>query len=213
MKLYSYSRSTTSFRVRAALNLKGLPYETCSVDLLSGAQRGDEYASINPGKGVPTLVLEDGTVLTQSLAIVDYLDAVAPEMPMLSSDPMVRAKMQAVALTVATDIHPVNNLRVVSELGVRFGADEGQRKAWMQHWMTEGFKAANALLDDRSSFAFSDHPGLADLCVVAQTYNAHRWDVDLTPFPRISRIERACLAIPEIAAAHPDNQVMTKDHA
>lgn len=206
MKLYSYWRSTTSYRVRAALNLKGLRYETVPVDLVAGAQAAAEYAALNPGRGVPTLVLADGTVLTQSLAILEYLDAACPAPALLPADPIARAKVQAVAQTIALDVHPVNNLRVTAELKARFGAPPEQVRDWMCHWMRAGFQAAEALLPPGQDFAFGKTPGLADLCIVAQAYNAHRWGLDLATFPKIERIEAACLALPAIAAAHPDKQ-------
>ncbi|MBY4891299.1 maleylacetoacetate isomerase [Rhodobacteraceae bacterium N5(2021)] len=215
MILYSYWRSTTSYRVRAALNLKRVAYSQRTVDLVTGDQRAPDYAALNPGKGVPTLQLDDGTILTQSLAIIDFLDATYPDPPMLSGDPAARARQLAVALTVATDIHPVNNLRVVGQLKSRFNATADDAQDWMCHWMAEGFAAIEDLLPDTThepasgatqTFAFGDTPDLADLCITAQVYNAHRWGVDLTPYPKIARIEAACLAIPEIQAAAPENQ-------
>lgn len=213
MTLYGYWRSTTSYRVRAALNLKGVAYDTVPVDLVAGAQRAPEYAALNPAQGVPTLVLDDGTVLTQSLAILHYLDAVYPAPPLLPSDPVAKARVLAAAHTVALDIHPVNNLRVIQHLKAAHGADATQAKAWMAHWMTEGFQALESMISDQARFSFGDAPDLADLCLVAQVYNAHRWGVDLGPYPKIRRVEAACLSVPEIAAAHPDRQPDAKDLA
>lgn len=205
MKLYSYWRSTTSYRVRAALHLKGLAFETVPVDLLTGAQRDDTYSRINPGKGVPTLVLDDGTALTQSLAIIDYLDTIAAPR-LLPDGPLARARVMAAAHAVALDIHPVNNLRVVQHLQAAHGASPDDAKAWMQHWITEGFTGVEAMVSDSTTFAFGSAPDVADICIVSQAYNAHRWGVDMTPFPRLARVEAACLGHPAIAAAHPDNQ-------
>jgi len=157
MKLYTYSRSTTAYRVRAALNLKGLAYDAEPVNLVSGEQRTADYRALNPAKGVPTLVLDDGTVLTQSIAIIEYLDTLAPTPPMLSQDPLTRARMQAVVMSIATDIHPVNNLRVVQHLKNGFGASADQCQGWMQHWMKEGFAATEALLPD-SGWPFQQSP-------------------------------------------------------
>lgn len=213
MKLYSYARSTTSYRVRAALNLKSVPYGIETVDLMAGDQLSTAYQAIHPGKSVPSLMLDDGTVLTQSLAIIDYLDTVWPNPPLLSGDPVTRARMLAVAMTAAADIHPVNNLRVLEQLRTRFDAQEDQCEDWMRHWMAEGFDTTEALLPDRYEFAFADAPGLADLCITAQAYNAHRWGFDLGPFPKIARIEKACLALPQIAAAHPDHAPAPKETA
>lgn len=206
MILYSYWRSTTSYRVRAALNLKGNAYTQRTVDLVAGDQRARDYTTLNPGQGVPALVLDDGTVLTQSLAIIDYLDAMHPDVPLVPTDPLLRSRVLAAALTVATDIHPVNNLRVVSHLKAHHNATPQDATDWMCHWMAEGFTALEALLPDRASFAFTDTPTLADLCIVAQVYNAHRWGLSLATFPKIARIEAACLATPEIAAAAPEAQ-------
>ncbi|NNE53833.1 MAG: maleylacetoacetate isomerase [Sulfitobacter sp.] len=206
MKLYSYWRSTTSYRVRAVLNLKGVSYEQEAVDLVAGDQSSADYKAMNPGAGVPTLVLDDGTVLTQSLAIIDYLDATYREPSMLPAKAIERAPVLAAALTVATDIHPVNNLRVIAQLRARYGAAPEQTQDWMCYWMAEGFAALEAQLTEKDGFAFGDSPDLADICITAQCYNAHRWGLDLMRFPKIARIEEACLAVPEIAAAHPDRQ-------
>lgn len=210
MKLYSFWRSTTSYRVRAALNLKGLVYDTISVDLIAGDQAATGYAAINPGKGVPTLVLDDGTTLTQSMAILEYLDAVHPQPRLIPEDHFARAKVMAVAHTVAMDIHPVNNLRLIGQLKSRFGASPDQVSDWMRHWMHEGFAAVEALLPASDAFAFGDAPSIADICITAQVYNARRWGVDLAAFPNIARIEQLCLNSPAIADAHPDNQPDTK---
>jgi maleylacetoacetate isomerase/maleylpyruvate isomerase len=193
------------------LNLKGIEYDIVHVDLIEGAQRSEDFWAMNPAKSVPVLMLDDGTTLTQSMAILDYLDAAYPDVPMLPVDPVQRAQMMSLAMIVATDIHPVNNLRVMRQLKQRFAATSEQSQAWMQHWMTEGFITVETLLPEDRDFASSDTPMLADICITAQVYNAHRWGVDLTPFPKIARIERACLAVPEIAAAHPDNTQHAKE--
>lgn len=206
MKLYSYWRSTTSYRVRAALNLKGVAYETVPVDLAAGEQRAPDYVKLNPGKGVPTLVLDDGTVLTQSMAILDYIDATWPEPALIPQDSFERARVLAVAHTIALDVHPVNNLRLIGQLKSRFGATAEQAQDWMCYWMAEGFAAVEAMVSDDSAFALGDAPNLADLCIVAQVYNARRWGLDLAPFPNLARIEANALSVPAIAAAHPDQQ-------
>jgi maleylacetoacetate isomerase/maleylpyruvate isomerase len=206
MKLYSYWRSTTAYRVRAALNLKGVAYETVPVNLVKGEQRDPDYVALNPSAGVPTLVLDDGTVLTQSLAILDYLDAVYPEPRLTPKDPLQRAKVLAAAHTIALDVHPVNNLRVVQHLKAAHGASDEGVQAWMQHWMSAGFAALEARIDGKTTFCFGETPDLADLCLVAQLYNAKRWGLDMTPFPKLDAVDAACLAHPAIAAAHPDNQ-------
>ncbi|MGB7317190.1 MAG: maleylacetoacetate isomerase [Planktotalea sp.] len=207
MVLYSYWRSTTSYRVRAALNLKGLAYEIRSVDLVAGAQRSDEYTAVNPGQGVPSLVLEDGQVLTQSMAILDYLDHLKPEPALLPADPIARAKVLAAAHTIALDIHPVNNLKVVGRLKAEHGASQDDGVAWMRHWMVEGFRAYLALLPKGDhKFSFGDEPLLCDLCLVAQLYNAHRWGVDMAGFERLLEIETEAMKLEAFQKARPEAQ-------
>jgi maleylacetoacetate isomerase len=206
MKLRSFWRSTTSYRVRAALNLKGIPYDIVPVDLVAGEQNAAKYLALNPGAGVPTLELDDGTVLVQSMAILDYVDARWPEPRLIPEDFLERSRVYALAYTVAMDIHPANNMRVIGQLKSHFDASPDQCQDWMIHWMHEGFAAAEALLSDQSDFSFGAAPNIADLCITAQVYNAHRWGVDMAPFPKITRVAQNCLALPEIAAAHPDQQ-------
>ncbi len=211
MKLYSYWRSTTSYRVRAALNLKGLSYETVLVDLVAGAQKDPAYITLNPAAAVPTLVLDGGAVLTQSMAILDYIDATWPEPRLIPTDPLDRARVLAVAHSVALDVHPLNNLRVVLALDAKFGATSAQKSAWMQGWMAKGFTAIEAHLAPNTPFVSGDAPNIADLCIVSQMYNADRWKVPLDAFPNLARIAANCMAVPAIMAAHPDNQPDAKE--
>ena len=213
MKLHSYWRSTTSFRVRAALNLKAVAYDLVPVDLLAGDHRREAYLALNPNAAVPTLVLDDGTVLTQSMAILDYLDTQWPEPRLIPEEAQLRAKVLAAAYTVATDIHPVNNLRVLKQLASRFGATREQTRSWMHHWMREGFTSIETQLAADTEFSFGAAPDLADLCIVAQMYNARRWELDLEPYPKMLRVEAACLGVNAIAAAHPDQQIDAKEPA
>jgi len=208
MRLYSYWRSTAAYRVRIALNMKGLDYEVVPVHLLEdgGQQHAPDYVALNPSHLVPTLVLDDGTPLTQSLAICEYLDITNPEPPLLPSDPIERAHVKAAALVLAADIHPVNNLRVVQHLEARFGASREDSAEWMRHWTGKGFDALQQMVRDDTPFAFGDAPGFADICLVAQYYNARRWDLDLTPYARLTEIEQNCLALPAFDAARPENQ-------
>ena len=213
MKLYSYWRSTTSFRVRAALNLKGLAYDLVPVDLIAKDHRKDDYRALNPNMSVPTLVLDDGTALVQSMAIMAYLDSLSPTPRLIPDDPHDRARIMAAAYTVATDIHPINNLRVIKQLTSRFDATSEQTESWMRHWMHEGFAAIEPQLADDTEFSFGSEPNIADLCIVAQVYNARRWELDLEPYPKLQRVEAACLAAPAIAAAHPNQQIDAKEPA
>lgn len=205
MRLYTYWRSTTSYRVRIALNLKGLVYAPVPVDLVAGAQKARDYVALNPGQSVPTLVLEDGTVLTQSMAILDWLEDTHPDPALLPSDALQRAWVRAAALTIATDVHPVNNLRLVARLK-EMGHSQDDTVAWINHWMRQGFAAFAHLIDPETEFCFGDTPGLADLCLVPQLYNAHRWGCDLTGLSRLTEIEARCLALPAFDAARPENQ-------
>ena len=208
MRLYSYWRSTAAYRVRIALNMKGLAYETVPVDLVAdgGQQHAAEYTALNPSHLVPTLVLEDGTALTQSLAIIEYLDITNPAPPLLPTDPVQRAHVKAAALVIAADMHPVNNLRVVQHLGAKFGATPADKAEWMRHWMKPGFDALLKMVKPDTAFAFGDTAGFADICLTAQYYNARRWGLDLAPYARLTEIEQNCLALPAFDAARPENQ-------
>lgn len=208
MKLYTYWRSTTAYRARIALNLKGVVCDHIQVDLVKdgGQQHAADYVALNPGRSVPTLVTDGGEVLTQSLAIIDWLDATYPDPPLVPSDPLRRARCLAIAHTVAMDIHPVNNLRVAQKLGTDFGADADAKADWMRHWMRRGFDALTALLPPDLPYATGDAPSLADICIVPQIYNANRWGVDMSAYPRLVAIERACLALKPFQDARPEGQ-------
>lgn len=205
MKLYSYWRSTTSYRVRVALHLKGIAFDTIAVDLVAGDQRAPDYAAINPVKGVPTLVTDTGETLTQSMAILDWLEDTHPDPPLLPQNSTDRAHARAAALTMATDVHPVNNLRVVQHLKT-LGHSQDDAVAWMRHWMHEGLTAYAAQIGPTGPFSFGDALTLADVCLVAQLYNAHRWGVDLAPFPRLTQIETHCLTLDAFQLARPEAQ-------
>ena len=205
IKLYSYWRSTTSYRVRIALNLKAIDYESISVNLIEGEQNTVEYQKLNPAQGVPALVLDDSTVLTQSMAIIDWLEDTYPSPALLPQDSIVKAKARAAAMSIATDIHPVNNLRVIGKLK-SMGHSQDEAVAWMNDWMSRGFSAFEKLIDLDSPFCFGVSPGLADLCLIPQLYNAHRWGCDLSPFSRLSDIETRCLKLPAFDLARPEVQ-------
>lgn len=208
MILYSYWRSTAAYRVRVALNLKGLDYEISPVDLVKngGMQHAPEYVEINSSHLVPSLKLDDGTVLTQSLAIIDYLDVIKPEPALLPVDPIARARALAISHIVAMDIHPVNNLRVCQHLEKTFDADADVKRAWMVHWMQVGFESIESQLSGNSRFVFGDRPSVADICITSQCYNAHRWGLDMKQFPKISVIEKNCLQVQAFIDALPENQ-------
>lgn len=206
VKLYTYWRSTTSYRVRIALNLKGISYESVPVDLVAGVQRSEDYTALNPVAGVPTLVLDDGVVLTQSMAILDWLDSTVPRPALLPNDPVAAAQARAAALIIACDIHPVNNLKVGAKLK-SMGHTQDEVVTWMNDWMARGFEAFQALLPDNTRYCFGDEaPGLADICLIPQLYNAHRWGCDLGPVKRLTEIEARCLDLPAFDAARPENQ-------
>jgi maleylacetoacetate isomerase len=199
LTLYDYYRSSASYRVRIALNLKGADYDRVPVDLLDGEQRDEPYRVLNPQGFVPMLAA-DGARLTQSLAIIAWLDARFAEPPLRPDDPHVLA----LALTIAADIHPVNNLRVMKHLA-RLGIDQERRDDWYRHWIREGFDALEALAAPRAGrFLAGDEVTLADICLVPQVYNARRFEVDLSPYPILLRADAAAAALDAFAAAHPD---------
>ncbi|HET7316769.1 MAG TPA: maleylacetoacetate isomerase [Sphingomicrobium sp.] len=204
--LHDYFRSSAAYRVRIALNLKGVDYESRPVDLREGEQKGDAYKALNPQGFVPMLEI-DGQRLTQSLAIIVYLDQRFPEPPLVPSDPVDGAHVRAMALAVACDIHPLNNLRVLKYLSGPLGLDEAARDSWYAHWVSEGFEGLEALAKPKAgAFLFGNEPGLADICLVPQMYNARRFDVPLDKYPTLVRADRNASALPAFAAAHPDEQ-------
>ena len=210
LTLYSYFRSSAAFRVRIALGLKGLKADMRFVHLLKdgGQQHMDAYGAVNPQHLVPTLI-SDGHVLTQSLAILEYLDEVAPEPPLLPRDSLGRARARQIALSIACDIHPLGNLRVLRYLRHTLNADDQARIGWQKHWMTEGFGALETLLARDSAtgeFCHGDVPTLADICLVPQLANARRSQLDLAPYPTLLRIEEAAYRLSAFTAARPENQ-------
>ena len=200
--LHDFWRSSASYRVRIVLNLKGVAYTSVPIDLSQGEHKRDDYHSLNPQGLVPTLTI-DGHVLTQSLAIIDYLDATHPEPPMVSSDPARRARTLAQALIIAADIHPVQNMRILNALRSDFGASEEQVRLWVQRWIASGFAALEETAPDAGLFG-GETPDLADICLVPQMYNARRFEVDLTPYPRLVRIDAAARALDPVARAAPE---------
>ena len=201
--LYDYHRSSASYRVRIALNLKGAVYERVPVSLIAGEQRSDAYRARNPQGFVPMLEVDEQRI-TQSLAIIDYLDATFPEPKLVPADAADRAHVLALALTIAADIHPLNNLRVLKEL-TRLGLDQDVRDDWYRHWVAEGFAALEALAAPRAGrFLFGDSVTLADVCLVPQMFNARRLETPLDAYPTLVRVDAEASALPAFAAAHPD---------
>jgi maleylpyruvate isomerase len=212
MKLYGYWRSSAAYRVRIALNLKGISAEQFSVHLVrdGGEQHKAAYTALNPLELVPTLTLDDELdmdALSQSLAIIEYLDEIHPQTPLLPASALERAHVRAMALTVACEIHPLNNLRVLQYLTQTLGVDEAAKNTWYHHWIASGFAALETLLIRHSGrYCFGDTVTLADLCLVPQVYNARRFNVDLTPYPNIMRVWAECNQLEAFADAAPERQ-------
>lgn len=208
MLLYGYFRSSAAYRVRIALNLKGLAYDNHFIHLQKNDQLSEDYARLNPQKQVPALV-DDGTMLTQSLAIIEYLDETHPDPALLPSNPAERARVRALALAIACDIHPLNNLRVLRYLVKEMGLPEEKKNQWYQHWIENGFQAVEKMLTGSPAtgrFCHGDSPTMADICLVPQVANARRFDCDLSAFPTVVRIDAECRRLEAFAKAAPDKQ-------
>lgn len=204
--LHDYPRSSAAYRVRIALNLKGVEYERRLVNLLDREQKDAAYRAINPQGFVPTLEI-DGHRITQSLAICNYLNSIVPEPAFMPADAADRAHVLAMALTVACDIHPLNNLRVLKYLSGPLRQSQEARDDWYAHWVTEGFEALEVMAAKRAGkFLFGDEPSLADICLVPQMYNARRFSVPVDPYPTLLRADAYACELPAFAAAHPEAQ-------
>ncbi len=202
IRLHGYWRSSAAYRVRIALALKGARYESVEVNLVTGEQRNPAFRARNPQGLVPALEV-DGIIITQSLAIIDYLDATLPEPALVPREPVARATVLAQALVIAADIHPIDNLRVLNRLTEQFGADQAAKDEWYRHWIAEGFAALEAMAGN-GPFLGGDSPNLADICLVPQMYNARRFDLALGAYPKLVAADAAAQAVPAIAAVHPD---------
>jgi len=203
--LHSAWRASGPYRVRIALNLKGLAYDYAAVNLVTGEQREAPYRAVNPQGLVPALEV-DGHVITQSLAIIEWLDETHPNPPLLPANPLDRATVRTMAGIIACDIHPVNNLRILKALAA-MGQDEAARNEWVTRWITEGFDALEALIARHGQgWSFGEAPTMADCLLIPQVYNARRFGVDLAPWPAISTVADAAQAHPAFAAAHPNQQ-------
>ena len=203
--LYDYWRSSASYRVRIALNMLGQPYESRSIDLPTKANRSPEHLARNPQGLVPAIEI-DGMTLTQSLAIIEYLNETRPGAAMLPADPVGRTRVRALAYAVAMEIHPVCNMSVAAHVVELAGGGDATRKGWMQHFIRKGLAAVETMLDNPATgrFCHGDTPTMADICLVPQVYNAHRWEADISDLRRIAAIVEACSAIDAFARAHPD---------
>ncbi len=210
MKLFTYFRSSAAYRVRIALNLKGLAYEAVPIHLLrnGGEQLSDDYRAVNPAGLVPALQ-DEGTTLTQSLAIIEYLDETRPQVPLMPADALGRARVRSLAMAIACDIHPIANLRVLKYLTGTLGVSEDAKNEWFRHWVREGLAALETQLardPQTGRFCHGDKPTLADCCLVPQVFNAQRFNIDMLAYPTISRINAVCCELPAFAAAHPSQQ-------
>ena len=208
MKLYGYFRSSAAFRVRIALGLKNLGYENAFIHLRRGEQCAPGFLATNPQALVPALA-DDGALLTQSMAIIEYLEETHPTPPLLPTRPTERARVRALSQVVACDIHPIDNLRVLTYLTGELKVTEEALKRWYNHWIGLGFQALETMLAGNPAtgrFCHGDAPGLADICLVPQAFNAKRYALDMAPYPTIRRIVDACMALPEFDAARPEKQ-------
>lgn len=207
LKLYTYFRSSAAFRVRIALNLKGLAYEPGFVHLAKGEHRKPEYAAINPQGLVPSLRV-DGRLLTQSLAILEYLEEAHPQPPLLPPDAFGRARVRSLSLLIACEIHPLNNLRTLRHLKQALGQTDEQVNAWYRHWIADGLGKLEAELraPGTGRYSHGDAPGMADCCLVPQVFNAKRYQCELAPYPTVMRVFDACMQLGAFASAQPDKQ-------
>jgi maleylpyruvate isomerase len=207
VKLYSYFRSSAAYRVRIALNLKGIAYETAPVHLIKdgGHNKRPEFRAVNPQMRVPALVTPGGDTLIQSLAIIEYLDEMQPEPPLLPKDPVGRAKARALADLIACDIHPLNNVGPLRYLKHELHQEQSAIDAWYHHWVISGFEALEALIEP-GPYAYGKQVTIADLCLVPQVYNARRLKVPLEKFAKIVAVDAACMALPAFDRARPENQ-------
>jgi len=207
VKLYTYFRSSAAFRVRIALNLKGLPYEPVFVHLAKGEHRAAAYAKVNPQALLPTLELDDGARLTQSLAIIEYLDETHPAKPLIPKDVLGKARVRSLSYLIASEIHPLNNLRVLQHLKRALGQNEEQINTWYRHWIADGLAKLEAELGaGRGKFCHGDAPTMADCCLVPQMYAASRFGVEATRYPRLALILENCNALSAFQHAHPSKQ-------
>ena len=206
MKLTTYFRSTAAYRVRIALNLKGIEHELLPLNLFTGEQKSAEFLALNPNGLLPVLQVGNDH-LTQSMAILEYLEEVYPQTNLLPKDPLQRANVRALAQTIASDIHPLNNLRVQKYLSNEMGVSDDNKSQWYRHWVAVGFTALETrLAQSAGAFCVGDDVSLADVCLIPQVYNAHRFDCPMESYPTINRLNQACLTLAAFAKAAPEQQ-------
>lgn len=204
--LHNYFRSSTSYRVRIALKMKGIGYDYVAHHLRHGGNRAPEYLAVNPQGLVPALVWQDGTMVAQSLAIIEFLDEIVPQPPLLPADPHGRARVRMISQMIACDVHPLGNLRVLNALRSRYAADDAEIADWFRHWVNETFEPLEAILSSSphtGTFCHGEEPGMADICLAAQVTNNARFNVDMARYPVISRIRDACMALAPFSEAAP----------
>lgn len=207
MKLYTYFRSSAAFRVRIALNLKGIAYEPVFVHLAKGEHRAATYAKVNPQALLPALELDDGTRLNQSLAIIEYLDETYPAKPLIPTDGLAKARVRSLSYLIASEIHPLNNLRVLQHLKRALGQSEDQVNAWYRHWIADGLAKLEAeLASNKGRFCHGEAPTMADCCLVPQIFNAKRYQSELAPYPQTMRVFEACMQLEAFDRAQPSKQ-------
>ncbi len=207
--LYDFWRSSAAYRVRIALNLKGVSYQSIKTDLANGGQKDAAFLALNPQGFVPALAV-GGQVITQSLAIIEWLDSHQPEPRLIPDAPDERAAIMAQTLVIAADIHPINNLRILNYLKSEMRQSQEDVDRWIRHWITEGFAALEAMVRPGSAFLGGNTPGIGDICLVPQMYNARRFNTDLSAFPKLVAIDAACTDHPAFLAAHPDKVNLIK---
>jgi maleylacetoacetate isomerase len=208
VKLYTYFRSSAAFRVRIALNLKGLAYEPVFVHLAKGQHRERPYVDVNPQALLPTLELDDGTRLAQSLAIMEWLEEKQPSPPLIPKEPLARTRVRSLSYLIACEIHPLNNLRVLQHLKRALGQTQEQIDGWYRHWIADGLAKFEADLAHAATgrFCHGDSPTMADCCLVPQIFNAKRYESDLAPYPKIMRVFDACMKLEAFDRAQPSKQ-------
>ena len=206
IKLYNYWRSSSAYRVRIALNLKQINHELVSVNLLQGEHQEDWYGEKNPAKSIPTLEIDDGTCLTQSLVIIDYLEKIQLIPVLIPQEQIIRAKILSVAYDVAMEMQPINNLKILQYLKKKHNFTEEIVKEWMNHWMSRALAIIESKVNPNTTFCFSNEPTLADVCLIPQLYNAERWGIDLSPYPQLQQIQKNTFQLQAFQQAHPDQQ-------